>query len=149
MMKKLVCLIAAAIMVFTAAKVSAQSYNWAVGARVGTTMSGFSVKHNFNASNAIEGLLSAPYKNGFIVTALYERNIPVIDNGFNFYYGAGAHTGSYRHDFVLGIDGIVGLEYKFPTVPLVLSIDYKPAFDIVENTHFRMGDFGLGIKIAF
>lgn len=146
-MKKL--LVLAAVIFMAVSSVSAQNYNWAIGARLGTTMSGVSVKHNLNGANAIEGVLSIPYNDGFNVLGLYERHIPIISEGFNFYYGAGAHLGAYRHDFVLGIDAVVGMEYKFSKVPLALSLDYKPAFNIFENTGFRMLDFGFGIKVAF
>lgn len=146
-MKKILAL--TALLCLAVTLVSAQNYNWAIGARLGTTMSGVSVKHNLNASNAIEGVLSVPYNNGFNVLGLYERHIPIISEGFNFYYGAGAHLGAYNHDFMLGIDGVVGMEYKFNEVPLALSVDYKPAFNIFENTGFRMLDFSFGIKVTF
>lgn len=150
-MKKFLFLLVATI--FTTSMVSAQNYNWAIGARLGGQTSGLSVKYNLDAANTIEGVIGIPYDGGFNLLGLYERNIPVITEGFNFYYGAGVHLGSWnRHhnsDFVFGIDGIVGLEYKIKSIPLALSVDYKPALNIIGHTGFYWGDVALGIKITF
>ena len=148
-MKKILLLVA---MVFAINTGFAQDYNWAVGVRAAGYSSGLSVKHKMNASSAIEGILSIPYDNGFLITGLYEKYVPVISNGFNFYYGGGAHIGSLTHsddNFRLGIDGVVGLEYKIPEVPIAFSLDYKPAFDIITDAEFHFTDFGLSVKYVF
>jgi hypothetical protein len=100
---------------------------------------------------------------------LYERHVGLGTNGFKFYYGAGAHINhqynrklyydSLRDRYVyrytgsavgLGIDGIVGLDYKIPAIPLALSVDLKP-FAEVNNYGdlFFAADPSLGIKLAF
>lgn len=129
--------------------VSAQDYNWAVGGRFGGEMSGVTVKHNFDASNALETILAIPYDDGFAATLLYEKHVPVIGPGFNFYYGAGAHVGKWDKKFSFGGDVIIGLDYKIKNAPVALSIDYKPVFNIVSRTKFYMLDFALGLKIVF
>lgn len=150
-MKKLVILFVATI--FSVSIASAQDYNWAIGARLGGQTSGLSFKYNLNAANSIEGVLAIPYDGGFNLLGLYERNVPVIAPGFNFYYGGGAHLGAWdrrgSNDFVFGIDGVVGLEYKIKSIPLAFSLDYKPALNIIGHSGFYWGDFGFGIKIAF
>lgn len=146
-MKKLILLAAFAVASLTA--VSAQDYNWGVGVRLGGEMGGASVKYKFNSVNALEGILATPWKNGFMLTALYERYIPVIGKGFHFYYGAGAHVGSWAKKFALGVDGIVGLEYKLSNVPLAFSLDYKPNFNIVQKSKFYLADLALGIRVTF
>lgn len=112
-------------------------------------MGGATVKYSLDGVNAIEGMLSGLWDDGFIVTALYERHVPVITDGFHFYYGAGAHIGAWSHDFSIGIDGIIGLEYKIRSIPLALSIDYKPIFNIAADTHFYFADIALGVKVTF
>lgn len=146
-MKKFVALFA--FIVITITSTNAQDYNWAVGTRIGGAMSGISAKHFISPLDAVEVILAIPYKKGFNLTGLYERHIPVISEGFHFYYGAGAHIGTYNEKFLLGVDGIIGLEYKIPTIPLALSLDYKPMLDLVSETKFRLEDFGLGIKVVF
>ena len=146
-MKKLFCIISAAILSLSIA--SAQEYPWAIGIRGGAATGGLTVKYSIDGVNAIEGMLSGMWDNGFLVTALYERHIPVISQGFHFYYGAGGHLGSWKDDFAIGVDGVIGLEYKIPSIPLALSLDYKPLFNIASDTKFILDDFGLGIKVTF
>lgn len=146
-MKKLVVTVLFVILFGSAA--CAQNYKWAAGARIGGETVGFTVKHKFNTANGLEGILSYPWKNGFTATVLYERHIPVIGEGFEFYYGLGGHTGSWNHRFSLGVDVIAGLEFQIPAVPLALSVDYKPAFNIVKKTKFYMADIALGVKYTF
>lgn len=117
--------------------------------RFGGDTGGISVKHRFSSSHAIEGLLSTYWKDGFMVTALYERYVPVIGPGWNFYYGAGAHLGSFARTFLLGADAIVGLEYKIPGAPIALSLDWKPALNLVEVFDFWAADFALGVRYTF
>lgn len=146
-MKKIVCCLAIAIASLTV--VSAQDYNWGVGVRLGGETGGASVKYKFNSVSTIEGILGAYWSNGFTVTALYERYVPVIGQGFHFYYGGGAHIGSWKKDFSLGIDGIIGLEYKIKSTPLAFSLDYKPALNLFEKTKFQWADIALGIRVTF
>lgn len=137
------------VTMLTVTAANAQSYRWAVGARVGGETAGVSVKYNFDGVNAMEGILSFPYKNGFLFNALYERYVPVIDRGFYFFYGAGGHIGKWDSKFAVGADAIIGLEYRIPNMPLAISIDYKPTFNIASRTKFYMLDFALGIRAMF
>jgi hypothetical protein len=146
-MKKL--LIMAVVAVASIGVVQAQGYNWAVGVRMGGDTAGASVKYRMDASRGLEFLASSYWHDGFVLTGLYERYVPVIDRGFNFYYGAGAHLGGHEEYFVLGADGIVGLEYQFDEVPLALSLDWKPVLNIAEEFDFWGGDFALGVRITF
>ncbi len=146
-MKKLILSIAIAVASIGAAQ--AQDYNWAVGLRMGGDTGGISAKHKIGPSSAIEGIASAYWDDGFMLTALYERYIPVFGQGFNFFYGAGAHLGNFDEVFILGVDGILGLEYNFARVPISLSLDWKPAFNIIEDTDFWAADIALGVRVTF
>ncbi|MDD3107906.1 MAG: hypothetical protein PHV49_01670 [Alistipes sp.] len=135
---------------FAGTRLSAQNYNWAIGVRGGVTATGLSVRHNFDPANSIEGILD--FVQGFNVYALYERNIPVISNGFDFYYGGGINLGSWGYkegEFTMGINAIVGLEYKVPDAPVAISVDYKPNLNFIGKTGFHAADFGIGLKFAF
>lgn len=158
-MKKFLLLIAA-VMISSAA--SAQYYDWAIGVRGGVNATQLSVKHVFNNSNAVEALAGLGYSkhgSGFNFTALYEWNVPIIANGLNLYYGAGAHVGGWTYKsghsegknngFNLGLDAIVGLEYSLKVAPLAFSLDYKPRLDFLPSTEFIATGFALGIKYTF
>lgn len=144
----------------------AQNYNTGIGVRLGPS-NGLTVKHFIGSNTAIEGLLVTRW-GGFHVAGLYEKHQWVFDDpNLSFYYGGGAHIGfwdSGRRDgpawffddddfdddyVVIGVDGIVGIEYTFEKVPFNISLDYKPAFNIVENTGFWLDELGLSIRFAF
>ncbi|MGZ3862221.1 MAG: hypothetical protein ACXVPN_11905 [Bacteroidia bacterium] len=145
------------------------TYRNAVGLRIGET-SGVTFKHFFTNSSAFEGIVGAwPYSLG--ITALYENYIPSGAKGLNFYVGGGGHinTGYGRSGYYvyngdsryyvyragypglgIGIDGIIGAEYKVPKVPFAVSFDLKPfvEFNNAPNVFFAL-DPGLGLKFTF
>jgi hypothetical protein len=143
-------------------------YSTAIGLRAGET-SGLTVKEFISGPAALEGILGVWHR-GFSATLLYERYAPVlIGEGFSWYYGAGGHVAFetyrrgygwydygqrrfyYRDDGVgLGIDGVIGLEYKIPSAPVAFSLDMKPFLEFNTNGGAWVSlDPGLGVKVAF
>ncbi|MDP8200544.1 MAG: hypothetical protein P9M11_00210, partial [Candidatus Tenebribacter burtonii] len=50
---------------------------------------------------------------------------------------------------VVGIDGIIGIEYNFEELPFNIGLDWKPAFNLSGNTEF-WGDGGaLSLRFVF
>ena len=47
---------------------------------------------------------------------------------------------------VVGVDGILGLDFKFKNVPLNMSIDWQPSFNLIGYQYFESGWGGLGIR---
>ncbi len=74
---------------------------------------------------------------------------PLGDEAFYWYAGVGASMRIDENDFLLGPNGEIGLEYKFKTVPISLSADWRPTFWIVEDTKFNAGGFGINIRYIF
>lgn len=164
-MKKIL-LSLAAIIIFSA--LAHAQYNFAVGLRSGGT-TGLTLKKNYG-STALEGIIGF-WDDGFSATLLWERNQNAFNEpGFNWYYGLGGHLAVYGNDFDgrkgpswyrhryhyddggfgLGVDGIVGLEYKIPNAPIAVSIDLKPYLEIAtDGGAFFSPDPGIGIKVAF
>ena len=153
-MKRVV--LAAILALFVVDRVNAQDYDWALGVRLGDNMSGFSAKKSITTSSKIEGVIAFPYSQGINIMGLYQKYMPVIDNGFHFYYGFGAHIGNERYrkhgechsGASLGADGVVGLEYKLFEVPLAFSIDYKPALNLVGHNTLNLAGFALSIRLT-
>ncbi|MCU0356643.1 MAG: outer membrane insertion C- signal [Cyclobacteriaceae bacterium] len=73
---------------------------------------------------------------------------PLGNEAFNWYVGVGPSLGIFD-PFVLGVSGEAGLEYTFNTVPISLSLDWRPTFVIVENTDFWAGGFGFNVRYVF
>ena len=78
---------------------------------------------------------------------------PVIADGFSLYYGAGPYLGLWDtvdgSAFALGAEGVVGLEYKIPSVPIAFSLDYRPGINVLPNVAGNLVNFGLGVKFCF
>ncbi len=73
---------------------------------------------------------------------------PLGGEAFNWYMGVGPYT-KIDDPFKLGIVGEIGLEYHFNSVPISLSADYRPAFEIIDNTDFHAGGFGFNVRWRF
>jgi hypothetical protein len=139
---------------------SAQDYHTGLGIRGGFS-NGISVKHFYTTDIAVEGILTTRW-NGFKVTGLAEWHIPVFDTeGLYFYYGGGAHIGIWDSEkdyfgepvsgtgFFLGIDGVIGLEYAFPGIPLSIGLDWKPGFEIITDFGFAHDEIALSVRYLF
>ncbi len=132
-----------------------QSYSNAIGLRGGLS-NGITFKHSMSESNALEGILSVR-DYGFTVTGLYEFQKPLAEvENLYWYYGFGAHLGLYDEDqsslntgLILGADGIIGMEYNFSEIPINISLDYKPGFNLIGYTGFVGDEFALSLRYTF
>lgn len=70
---------------------------------------------------------------------------PLVGEAFNWYAGVGPYL-RIADPFWFGAVGEIGLEYQFATLPLSLSIDYRPALSIIEQTDLHWGGFGLNFR---
>ena len=118
-------------------------YKSAAGFRLGNS-SGITGKIGFGNKMALEGILTTRWS-GINFTALVEIVNPLVDTpGLGWYYGGGAHLGFWddpgnaekNTQLFIGVDGIVGMEYTFSDIPLNLSLDWKPMFNILATTDF-------------
>ena len=139
-----------------------QYYQTGIGLRGGLSQ-GLTVKHFISEQAAIEGILTTRWK-GINITGLYELHAPAFDvDRLNYYYGFGGHIGfwdsknnlGWGDDYndgqytVIGIDGILGLEYNFAEAPVNLSVDWKPAFNLSGHTGFWGDEAALSIRYIF
>lgn len=147
------------IFVLSVTLASAQEYNTGVGLRAGLSQ-GLTIKHFVSEKAAFEGLLSTRWR-GFDITGLYEIHNRAFDvDRLNWYYGFGAHVGFWDGSntswgntgttyTVIGIDGILGIEYNFSEAPINIGLDWKPAINLTGYTGF-WGDGGaLSIRYIF
>ncbi|HJV19925.1 MAG TPA: hypothetical protein VJ552_08630 [Sediminibacterium sp.] len=147
---------------FSVENSSAQSYKTAAGLRFGGLTSGLTIKHFTNSNTALEGILSIGRKS-VLITGLYERHAPAGKNSsLRFLYGAGAHLGFfqdggsyyynnsriYTSTTVIGIDGILGLDYKFNKAPVNISMDIKPFIDFFGGNYIYF-DGGISLRYTF
>jgi len=136
-------------------------YDNALGIRLGS-WPGITYKHFVSQRGAFEAMLNTRW-HGFMFHGLYEVHHKAFNEpGFNFYYGVGGHVGhwnvgKYRHPWydnsgsyaAIGLDGILGLEYSFSSIPLNMSVDWKPMLNLVSWTGLWVDDVGFSIRIYF
>ncbi len=144
-------------------------YDFAIGVRAGGT-SGITARKIIHPNSAVEGILGI-WNDGLSITGLYEKHPNAFNvNGLHWLYGAGAHVAFYNANYRgyrgpawftenreiedgavgVGIDGMAGIEYKVPEIPLAFSFDLKPFIEFASGsvTWFSL-DPGVGIKLAF
>jgi hypothetical protein len=143
---------------------NAQNYTAAAGLKFGGYESGVSIKYFANTMVSLEGDLGI-VSHGAVFTGYYQLNqvafgVPEL----KFYYGAGAHIGSegsgtyqtfggqvetYNSAHILlGVDGVIGLEYVIPKSPIAVSVDLEPRAELASGPYFDLAP-GLGLKYVF
>jgi hypothetical protein len=153
-----------------------QDYNTGVGLRGGFT-NGITVKHFIGQETALEGIVGFGFRS-FKLTGLYEiyKGSFQLDNLY-WYYGYGGHAGFYsfpggcddyrwngfqweRDPFQpckkstvvgVGVDGIVGIEYKVAEIPITFSFDIKPSIEwnSLGYLPFYFWDGGFSIRYVW
>ncbi|HKL38551.1 MAG TPA: hypothetical protein VJ876_06600 [Bacteroidales bacterium] len=136
-----------------------QDYKTGIGFRGGLS-NGLTIKHFTGQDVALEGILAFRW-GGYHITGLYEKHQPAFDTEqLKFYYGAGGHIGMWDSDgnpwfnegtnhTIVGLDGIIGLEYTFREIPFNISADWKPAFNIIGDTGFWGDEAAISIRFTF
>ena len=159
-MKQLSAFLLVMIITFTAsAQVNeGSSYKTAIGVKL--YPGAISVKHFIAPNRAIEGL-GYFYKDGFRLTGLYELHGDIHNApGLKWYIGGGGHVTAWNDDWkvryptrdgslAIGLDGVLGLDYKITGVPLNLSFDWQPSFNLTGYRYFEGGWGGLGVRYTF
>ncbi len=72
---------------------------------------------------------------------------PLIDEVLYVYAGAGSYA-LFEKPFVMGTTGEIGMEYRFDSVPVVLGLDWRPTYKIINETEFSPEGFGFNIRFV-
>ncbi len=137
---------------------NAQAYENAIGLR-GGFHSGITFKHFIDDNKALEAIVDSRWR-GFEVVGLLEFQNEITDvEGISWYYGFGAHIGFYDDKYVgwgestsymvIGPDGILGIEYAIPSIPIAISLDWKPSFNLIGYSHFYGDEGAFSIRYTF
>ncbi len=137
-------------------KIQAQ-YVDAVGIRAGL-YNGITYKHFFMNETAVEGILHTRWS-GLEVVGLLENHQDLSPDGLSWYWGYGAHLGFYDSQYtnwyesgsttVVGIDGIIGLEFIIPNSPIAVGFDWKPYFNIIGHSGLYADGGALSLRYTF
>ncbi len=152
-------------------QVFSQVYERQLGVTLGTTP-GITGKVVKDKKAAIQGTLGFR-KGGVQLYTLLEVYKPISKNGdrsWYMYFGGGAHVGyingynrvrrwsnttGYYWDeerasgTVFGFDGVVGVEFNFPVIPLVMFAEFKPLVELQSFSRVRANFWNTGIGIVY
>jgi len=159
LMKKII-LIATALFIFISSEAQSKStnsssYHTALGVKF--YPGAITLKSFFTGNNAGE-LIGFFWNRGIRITGLYEIHGDFNDApGLKWYIGPGAHIGFYDYyknnnhidGTYFGIDGVLGLDYKFNGAPINLSIDWQPSFEFGDYVGFIGNWGGIGVRYTF
>ena len=136
----------------------AQNYKFAAGVRAGLPL-GVSLKYFASEQTAFEFMAGTRWK-GITLIGLYEHHKPTnIYPGLKWYFGGGPEIGIYgqtspwviepENKLIIGIVGVIGTEYSFDDIPLNISFDWAPLFNMFGYTGFDYLQFGVSVRYIF
>ncbi len=127
------------------------NYKTAIGVKFYPT--GVTLK-TFVRSNAAFEAIGYFWDRGTRITALYEYHHNLSKSGsLKWYIGPGVHVGFYKPAYFdggtsIGIDGVLGLDYKFPGIPINVSLDWQPSYEFGNFEGFSGNWGGVGLRLA-
>lgn len=143
--------------------VFAQKYGNAVGIRLGNNQIsrqfGVTFQQRIMERTSIEGILQTDFSRNSSLSVLLEKHKPIISKRLNYYLGAGIAFGneeSFRKNEIekeivqtygnktMGIEAIGGIEFTIAST--VLSLDYKPNFNLAGREEFFRGQVGFSAR---
>jgi len=150
-----------------------QLYEKSGGIRLGHS-SGLTYKKFITEDEAIDLLLSGR-NDGMQFTAVYQFHEPMefsFNDRFYLHYGIGGHIGYEKFNdlakvlsnaagdefiyqeksfFVMGVDGSLGIEYRWLEVPATFGFDLKPYFNFIgmRYTRAKFWDAAISFKYVF
>ena len=150
-------------LILSANLVNAQFAKNALGLRFGGGAgfgSEISYQRGLSDINRLEldlGWISGSHYNATSIAGIYQW-VWEIDNGFNWFAGAGGRIGSWNWDHtytgsdnggvLLGIVGNVGIEYSFP-VGIQLGLDYRPEIGLINHDNAFGNNIALSVRYRF
>lgn len=103
-------------------------------------------KHFFNPSLAVEGLFS--FSDPAALGVLLEKHTPLGSSGLTWFWGAGAYAG-FGGGRRFGLQGAAGLDFIFPSLPINLSVDWKPELNLTKQFSFEPAALGVSARFVF
>lgn len=72
--------------------------------------------------------------------------------GLGWYAGPGAGVGFYTGSYsglTVGVGGIIGVDYKFSGMPLQVSLDFKPFFNVLHPDYWNGFDYSTALGVRY
>lgn len=145
----------------------AQNYTRDAGVRIGENLA-FSYRQYLNENQASEFMAAFGWRGINLAAAkvFAEPTLSGLSDNLFFLYGFGAHVGfryidkyrigarvialdEYRFAPHIGVDGLIGLEYRIAELPLVFGLDTRPTFEFSTLPVFRINLLSMGFALRY
>ena len=147
-MKHIGIISAMLFMVTCGSQAQAQDYKMGLGIRISSNAAivnhSISLKYFFREKTAVEALFS--FGDPLALGVLVEQHVPLQSNGFKWFYGGGGYV-AFKGTYA-GLQGVLGLDYKVPTIPLNFSIDWKPELNLAKEFTFEPAALGFSARFT-
>lgn len=144
---------------FANSQVSTEQYTSPYKKAIGIKLNPGAISYRsfYTRNKAVEGMGFISI-DGFQLTILNEKYTPFANaENLTWYIGYGGHFNLWSERYKLnnpsksagvavGVDGMLGLDYKLKNTPINLSVDIQPAFNFVGASYFDLGWGGIGIR---
>ena len=126
--------------------------NIGVGFLVGYPANGISVKLPMSPSTSLNGLMGYDLQHSDVDLRFdyvwYQYGLLAVPKGsLPLYYGPGVHA-SLGSRNEIGVQGVVGVEYQFPTTPLDFFLELAPGINVLPATTPAIS-VGFGARFFF
>ena len=138
--------LALVLLLAAAPAAQAQKYRTALGVRLARPDLGITVTQRLAERATLEVLGSAA-DNDLTLTVLGRGHTGILGHALNLYAGLGPHIGNTqeRGSYVGGTLA-VGIEWKIPLFPIVLSYDWMPAISSANRAKRFNNSTGISIR---
>lgn len=155
-MKKLLLVLIAVIGISFAANAQSQAIGLRLGGGqgYGAELSYQKALGGINRLEADLGYRSYYGAGAFSLVGLYQAHfdIKAVPN-LGWYVGAGPRIDLATYNggasVAIGICGQAGVDYYLDALPIQLSLDIRPCFEVYPTTFFYWGDIALGVRYRF
>ena len=116
------------------------------------------VKFYTKTGNSFE-FIGYNLEKAYRLTALFNPYFPINRQGnLRIVVGPGLHMGFWKEEFktsnsytnpIIGMDGIAGMEYRIPKLPLSFQLHYQPSADLIGNNEFYFDSKWCGAIMKF
>lgn len=149
--------------VFHPLKSSAQKYGTTFGLRFGNNdyyrSIGLTAEQRFLKNVTFEGIIQSDFSRNLTGHLLIKKHRPILGKRLNYHYGAGISTGleesfvknpesnTITHTYgngTLNADLMLGVELTI--LNSVVSLDYKPNFNLAGRHEFYRGQVGISVR---
>lgn len=147
-----------------------QEQRHVIGARTGLS-TGITYEYKVDPFRGYKAMMGFR-EGGVQFTGMIQSYRPLylkFTNKLYYYAGLGAHLGftrfqprhglwanPFRFNYayghfapVIGLDAILGIEYRLERAPIIFALDAKPFFELFGQNIFRLSPFDIGLSIKF